>query len=137
MVDKMASLKSEKDEVESVADSLSEKNVQLQSHIDRVVISRVVSLMRNVSVARAFRTWREWVQAEKIERAEKATHDAAAEKTAALVRASNDEFRLATLEDEVEPRVDVSTARPSRGSHIRHTPKTDHRPSAGRHFSKV
>ena len=102
MVDKMASLKSEKDEVESVADSLSEKNVQLQSHIDRVVISRVVSLMRNVSVARAFRTWREWVQAEKIERAEKATHDAAAEKTAALVRASNDEFRLATLKDEVE-----------------------------------
>ena len=102
MVDKMASLKSEKDEVESVADSLSEKNVQLQSHIDRVVLSRVVSLMRNASVARAFRTWREWVQAEKIERAEKATLDAAAEKTAALVRASTDEFRLATLKDEVE-----------------------------------
>ena len=91
LMEQMSRVQSEKDSVESVAEDLTEKNASLQSK----VIARVVHLMRNASTAKSFRTWRDITQSEKISRA-------GAEKTAALMRASTDEFKVAKLTDEVE-----------------------------------
>jgi regulator of replication initiation timing len=91
LMEQMSRVQSEKDSVESVAEDLTEKNASLQSK----VIARVVHLMRNASTAKSFRTWRDVTQSEKISRA-------GAEKTAALMRASTDEFKVAKLTDEVE-----------------------------------
>ena len=91
LMEQMSRVQSEKESVESVATDLTEKNASLQSK----VIARVVHLMRNASTAKSFRTWRDVTQSEKISRA-------GAEKTAALMRASTDEFKVAKLTDEVE-----------------------------------
>ena len=91
LMEQMSRVQSEKESVESVAEDLTEKNASLQSK----VIARVVHLMRNASTAKSFRTWRDVTQSEKISRA-------GAEKTAALMRASTDEFKVAKLTDEVE-----------------------------------
>jgi hypothetical protein len=91
LMEQMSRVQSEKESVESVATDHTEKNASLQSK----VIARVVHLMRNASTAKSFRTWRDVTQSEKISRA-------GAEKTAALMRASTDEFKVAKLTDEVE-----------------------------------